>query len=62
MGNKETCDHNEAAVSWRPEDVTFDEHQAIVPGTCSNCGMELEYVYNEAGIRQQDNSRYVREF
>ncbi len=56
------CDCDSASVNWRHNEVRFDEHQAVVPGTCGDCGREVEYVYNEAGIRDADTADYVREF
>lgn len=55
------CDCSPAQVHWDPDNVRFDEHQAVVPGVCSACGQDVEYVYNEAGVRTPDGE-YLQEF
>lgn len=62
--SEEHCVHHEspAIVAWRPSDSYSDKHQYMVPGTCSQCGAELEYVYNEAGVRDVSSNEYVITF
>lgn len=40
----------------------YDEHQHVIPATCTVCGCEVEYVYNDAGIRDADTREYIRLF
>lgn len=55
------CPCDPALMTWDHEDIRFDEHQCVIPGTCTGCGEPREYVYTESGIRAPDGE-YLHEF
>ena len=51
-----------AQLEFHNDESFYDEHQHVIPATCTECGKDVEYVYNDAGIRDADTREYIRLF
>jgi len=49
------------AVVYNHDEATFDE-VVTVPGQCTDCGADLEFIYDKVGIRDPDADEYITEF
>lgn len=58
--SEHTCDSAQLELHY--DESFYDEHQHVIPATCTECGTQVEYVYNEAGIRDTDTREYIQLF
>jgi hypothetical protein len=56
------CPCDPAQIAWESENGEADEHQYVIPGTCTGCSNRWLFVYNEAGIKDAETKEYIREF
>jgi hypothetical protein len=52
---EQECDHPRSALQWEDE-VTSNDAVLIVVGVCGECGVAVELVFHQTGIRLKDGS------
>lgn len=59
MPDTEHCDHPVDAFTWNCDEASITDGVYTIPGRCSDCGLELEHVYHETGVRIADSNDYL---